>query len=227
MPSFKFNIAPLAAGGFTTRAVRGAQADETAITAAIAAATGVTTAQVPAVIQAFFDKIILCSAGCDWSPEMYGCVSFRPTSGGSQPLPTDFHNADDINADIAISLSAEKIRQWRAGLTLESLGEVGKITPIIDTVINQATSAINTYVPGKMIQLRGDNLRLNQDDLTQGVFFKAGVAAEVRATVYGTMDPGSISVLVPADLTGPLSVRVAAFINGSVRSYTFTTLITQ
>lgn len=47
----------------------------------------------------------------------------------------------------------------------------------------------------------------------------AAAAAEVRATVYGTQDPGAISILVPAALAGPLQVRVAALINGSVRSY--------
>ena len=224
---FKYNIAPLASGGFYTRAVRGTQADQTAITAHVAAAASITPAQVELAITSFFDRLIACSGGCEWSPELYGCVSFRPTSGGSKPLPTDFHDADDINADIAISLSADKIRAWRATLELESLGEVGKITPLIDSIINQATNAVDTYVPGSLIQLRGDNLRLNQTDLTQGVFFKAGAAAEVRATVYGTMDPGSISVLVPATLSGPLTVRVAAFINGSVRSYTYQNLITE
>lgn len=121
MSTFKYNIAPLAAGGFTTRAVRGAQADQTAIAAAIATTTGVTPEQVETVIQTFFDKILSCAAGCDWSPNFFGCISLRPTSGGSQAAPDAFHNADDINADVAISLSAEKIRTWRAGLSLESL----------------------------------------------------------------------------------------------------------
>lgn len=219
MSTFKYNIAPLASGGFTTRAVRGALADEAAITAAIAASTGVTPAQVPAVIQAFFDKILLCSAGCDWSPEIYDCISFRSTSGGSKALPTDFHNADDINADIAISLSAAKIRQWRAGLTLESMGEVGLITPVIDSILDITTGQPDKYTVANMIQLRGGDLRFKLSDVTQGTFFRSGNDPEVRATLYGQNEPGVVSAAVPAALTGPLTVRHAAFINGSVRSY--------
>ena len=75
--------------------------------------------------------------------------------------------------------------------------------------------------------LNGDNLRFDRADVTQGVFFRAGSAAEVRATVYGTVTPTSLSVLVPATLSGPLTVRVAAYINGSVRSFTYMTPITQ
>jgi hypothetical protein len=83
--------------------MRALQADEAAITTATATATatatGVEAAKVPLVIQAFFDKVLECSAGCDWSPDMYDCISFRPTAGGNKPSPADFHNADDINAD--------------------------------------------------------------------------------------------------------------------------------
>lgn len=49
----------------------------------------------------------------------------------------------------------------------------------------------------------------------------------VRATVYGTVTPSSLSVRVPGTLSGPLTVRAAAYINGSVRSFTFMDLITE
>lgn len=60
----------------------------------------------------------------------------------------------------------------------------------------------------------------------QGVFFRSGSDPEVRASVYGTITPTSLSVLVPATLSGPLNVRVANKINGSVRSFTFMDAIT-
>ena len=226
MSTFKYNVAPLAAGGFTTRTVKGAQADEAAITAAIAASTGVDPAKVPLVIQAFFDKILQCSAGCDWSTEMYQCMSFRPTSGGNQPSPADFHTPDDLNADIALSLSAAKIRQWRSTLSLESMGEVGLITPVIDSILDITSGLPDQYTLANMIQLRGSDLRFKLSDLNQGVFLRSGSSAEVRATLYGQNEPGIVSCAIPAALTGPLTVRIAAFINGSVRSYTYTSPIT-
>lgn len=224
--TFKFNIAPLAGGGFTARAVRGAQADEASMTAAIAAAAGVEAEKVPLVIQAFFQQVLNRAAVSEWSPEQYGCVSFRPTAGGNEAAPTDFHNADDINAGVSIAIAAEKIRVWRGTLAMESMGEVGLITPVIESILDITTGQQDKYTAANMIQLRGDDLRFKLNDVTQGVFFRSGSAAEVRATLYGQNEPGIVSCAVPAALSGPLQVRIAAYINGSVRSYTYTHLIT-
>lgn len=178
------------------------------------------------MIRAAFGKFLACAAGCEWSPNFLDLVTFRPTSGGSAAGPGDFHTLDDLNASVSIAFLAAKIDDWQAGLTLESLGEVGKITPVIDTIIRQSDQAVDKYTPGGMIQVRGDYMNFNAADVTQGVFLKAGAAAEVRATDYAARQPQSIIVLVPAALSGPLTVRVASHINGSVRSYTYTNLLT-
>lgn len=225
MSTFTYNPAPKSSGGFTTRAAMGDAVTQEFITGEVATATGLTPVQVESAVKTFFQKILACSTTCGWSNNLYDIVRFRPTSGGSSPQPDGFHNADDINADVALSFTKDAIETWRATLTLESLGELGKVTPLIDTILNQDTGAADTYAPGSLIQLRGDNLKLNKADLIQGVFFKAGAAAEVRATVYGDIEPTTLTVLVPASLSGPLTVRVAVFINGSVRSYTYTNLI--
>ncbi|MBL9133996.1 MAG: DUF4469 domain-containing protein [Verrucomicrobiaceae bacterium] len=226
MSTFTYHPAPKSSGGFTTRAALGDAVTTDFITAQVATATGLTPVQVESAVKTFFQTLLACSAGCGWSNNLYDIVRFRPTSGGSSPQPDGFHNADDINADVALSYTKEAIDAWRATLTLESLGEVGKVTPIIDTILNQDTGEADKYTPGSLIQLRGDNLKLNRADITQGVFFKAGAAAEVRATSYADIEPLSLTVLVPASLSGPLTVRVAAHINGSVRSYTYTNFIT-
>ena len=80
--------------------------------------------------------------------------------------------------------------------------------------------------PGHKIEFSGHRLDLDKSDVTQGVFFRSGSNAEVRATVYGTITPTSLSVLVPDTLSGPLYVRVANKINGSVRSFTYMDAIT-
>lgn len=226
MSTYKYNVAPLASGGFSARAVRSTPAPQSVFTDHIAAAAGITPAQVELAIPAFFAKLAECAGGCAWSPELYGCVGFTPTSGGNEPSPADFHTPDDINADISISLSAEKIRQWRTTLTLESMGEVGLLTPIIDSILDITTGQTEKYTLANMVQLRGTNLRFKASDTTQGVFLRSGNSAEVRATLYGQNEPAIVSFAIPAGLSGPLSVRSAAYINGSVRSYTYTSLIT-
>ena len=127
----------------------------------------------------------------------------------------------------AISLTATKRDDWRGGITLESMGEVGKVSPVIDSLLSQENGQADVYVPGTMIVINGDNLRFDKTDTQQGVFVRSGNNAEVRLTVYGTVTPTSLSVFMPDTLTGPQTVRVAAFIHGSVRSFTYMTPVAQ
>ena len=120
----------------------------------------------------------------------------------------------------------EKIRQWRSTLSLESMGEVGLVTPVIDSILDMTTGQSDHYTLANMIQLRGSDLRFKLSDPNQGVFFRSGSAAEVRSTMYGQNEPGIVMAAVPAALTGPLQVRISAFINGSIRSFTYTHFIT-
>lgn len=226
MPTFRYHIAPKSTGGFTTRPIKGEAETEAEILATLAADTGLTAPQCEAVVRSFLNKLLACSAGCGWSPLLFGLISFRPTSGGSSPDPDGFHNADDINAGVSLAFTAEAIRQWRSTLTLESMGQVGKITPLIDSVIRQSDKAVDKYTALGLCQLRGDYLDFDPSDTNQGIFLKPGAGAEVRVTEYGGIEPTSVIFLVPAGMTGPVTVRVASFINGSVRTYTYTNTIT-
>lgn len=230
MSTFKFNVIPNAAGGFRTQAVLGPQIVEADFTASVIAdaaltATAVTTAQAEAVIKSFFKNARTCAAGCSWAPELYGELSIRPTCGGSQPSPDAFQNAQEINADIALSFIAEVRDAWRSTLLLESQGTKGLVTPVIDAILSEEDGAQDHYMPGTNIRIVGHNLRFVKSDVTQGVFFIKPDGSEVRATVYGPLDPSQITVLVPATLSGALQVRIAAFINGSVRTHLYTRTI--
>jgi len=227
MPTFQYHTAPNPKGGFTTRPVLGQPVtDETFFNIAAAKSGGLTPDQLKTGLSAVLDTILECSSGCAFSTGLLGKLRFRPTSGGSQPGPADFKNPDEMNCDVALSITAEARDAWRAALTLESMGEVGKVSPEIDSILSQENDAPGKYTPGTMIELSGDRLDLDKSDVTQGVFFRSGSNAEVRATVYGTITPTSLSVLVPATLSGPLMVRVANHINGSVRSFTYMDAIT-
>lgn len=227
MPTFQYNVAPNSNGGFTTRPVLGTLLTEPAFTQRMMDLTGLTKEQCESATDAVFDIICACATGCDHATDIRGRFRFRPTSGGSQTSPDGFDNADELNADIAISLTAPKRDAWRSGLTLESMGEVGKISPVIDSILSQENGQADVYVPGTMVVINGDNLRFDKTDVLQGIFVRSGSSAEVRLTIYGTVTPGSLSVLMPATLTGPQVVRVAAFINGSVRSFTYMTPLAQ
>ena len=227
MPTFQYHTAPNPKGGFTTRPVLGEPVtDETFFNIAATKSGGLTADQIKTGLTAVLDTILDCSSGCAFSNGLLGKLRFRPTSGGSQPGPADFDNPNEMNCDVALSITAETRDAWRSTLTLESMGEVGKVSPDIDSILSQENDAPGKYAPGTMIELSGHRLDLDKGDVTQGVFFRSGSNAEVRATVYGTITPSSLSVLVPATLSGPLTVRVANKINGSVRSFTFMDAIT-
>lgn len=222
MPTFKYNPAPKTGGGFTTRPVIGPEIDVPALDAAVAAETGVLPDKCVLVLQSYLQRLLTAAASGGQCTDIHGIFRFRPTCGGSKPHPDDFHTPDDINADVALSFTMDTIRAWRTTLSIESLGTLGKLTPQIDTIINRANGALNRYTPGQAIELVGENLRFDLADNAQGVFFIPASGPEVRATAYASNEPGKVDAFVPAAMTGPQSVRIAAFINGSVRSYTYT-----
>jgi hypothetical protein len=222
MPTFQFTVSPKSTGGYTTRAVLGTQIDEAALIAEITAATGVDADKVPLVIKAFLAHLRGCAQGCNWASALLGELSVRPTCGGSQASPDGFQNAEEINADIALSFTAEVIEAWRSTLTLESQGTKGLVTPVIDTIICLQNNAEDHYVVSDNIRLYGHDLRFDKSDPLQGVFFIKADGTEVRASVYGPINPSDVTALVPAGLTGVLQVRIAAHINGSLRTYLYT-----
>ena len=222
MSTYIYNVAPKTGGGFTTRVVLGSQIVEADLTAAIATAAGVTAPQADAVIRGLLTRLLTAAADCNWSSGLYDTISVRPTSGGSETAPDDFHTPDDLAANVQLTFSAEQIRTWRTSLSLERVGEVGTLTPVIDTILSEENGAVDHYVAGTLIRLRGDHLKFKKTDTAQGVFFQPATGAEVRATIYGIIDPSQVTVLVPGTLSGPLDVRIAAGIGSSLRSFTYT-----
>lgn len=226
MPTFKYNVAPNPNGGFTTRPVLGEPATSDFILAQIAAKSGATPEACTAVLNATRDVILECAQGCAYATSILGWLRFRPTSGGSQPGSADFDNPDEMNCSISLSITAETITAWRSTLTLESQGEVGLLSPYIASIESGENGQEDHYTAGTMVIIHGQNLRFNKADLTQGVFIRNGNNPEVRLTVYGPINPGSVTALIPTGTTGAQTVRIAAYINGSVRSFTYQTPLT-
>lgn len=226
MPTFQYTTRQNPQGGFTTRVALNTPVTDDALLTLISTTAAVTPVQAEAVLRAFATHLRGCTAGCDYSRKFLGLFAFQPTSGGSATAPDGFHNAADINADIAITLTRETIEDWQTTLTLQHMGEVGLLTPVIDSLINQSTGALNLYAAGDLMQVRGDHLKFDRTDLQQGLFLKTAAGVETRCTVYADIEPQSFTFLVPAGTTGAQTVRMAAHLNGSLRSYTYNSPIT-
>jgi hypothetical protein len=227
MSAFKYNTRQGSQGGYTTSAVKDQPIGDTELLTHIATDAATTPQIVEAVLRGFVHHITHCSAGCIYSNNFLGLLRFFPTSGGSSPSPDGFQNAADINADIAITLTADVIRTWQETLTLEHMGELGRVLPNIDSIISQANGALNKYTPGDLIQIRGNNLKFDRADVQQGLFLKPAAGAEVRCTAYSDIEPQTFTAIVPAALSGPLTARMVAKINGSLRTFTYGAPVTE
>lgn len=227
MPTFKYHTRQNPNGGFTTSVALGEPVPDSVLLAGIATRANTTPEIAEAVIRALVAEMLGCGCGSHFARRFLGILSFQPTSGGSAPSPDAFHNAQDINASVSVAILKEVIDSWQQTLTLEHMGEVGKITPVIDSMINQSTGALNIYTAGELMQVRGDNLKFNRSDVLQGIFLTNGAGDQTRCTVYADIEPQSFTFLIPPSTTGPQTVRMTAFINGSLRTFTYSTQITS
>lgn len=108
--------------------------------------------------------------------------------------------------------AGSSLRQlFRKDVTLEKVRtEVLKST--IDTFIDINSGSVNSLVtPGGMGEFRGYNLKFEQSDTTQGIFFIAEDTSEYRVTTVGRGKPSNSLFIIPVDLTaGTYRVQVRA-----------------
>jgi hypothetical protein len=147
----------------------------------------------------------------------------RPTSGGSAATPDDFHNTRDTNANISYSILPAARDAWQSTLTIESQGQIGLLVPQIDSVIDLSDGAEDAYTPAEIAQFSGDNLGFDKTALDEGVFYETAAApgVKVRINSYGTITPTENNAIMPAGLTGALTMSVIIRISGSLRTATY------
>ncbi len=97
----------------------------------------------------------------------------------------------------------------------------------IDTITSTDNGQLDHYVVAGGIRVDGDNLKFDKTNVAEGLFAKPGGGAEVRLTTYLRITDTEILAVLPAALSGPLTIRAAAAVNGvTVRSFTYSTPIT-
>lgn len=224
---FRYSPAPNPRGGFTTRAVLGTQITEAELEAAVAAETGQSPAVCAQVFTSYLRQMLAAGGESRWSPGLYDLIGLYPTAGGSAEAPAAFRTAADLKAGVRLAYIAEAIAAWQQGLHLSSQGFAGLVTPLLASVISGQTDGVNEYVPGSIITIRGQHLKLDPLDPEQGVFFMRPDGSELRASLYGGITRLRVLAVVPDTLSGPLQVRVASYIYGSVRSALYAVTLRQ
>ncbi|MEO6788162.1 MAG: DUF4469 domain-containing protein [Chthoniobacteraceae bacterium] len=223
MSTFQYNVVPKSGGGFSTRPVLAAEFDDATIDAAVSSATGVPADKCLAVLTGYLDQFLQQASGCGWSHAFHDLLSVRPTSGGSETAPDGFHTPADLNPGVSLSISPTRLDAWRSTLSIQSMGQVGLLSPHVDSIINLHDGTEDTYTPGEIIQLSGDHLGFDKTDTAQGVFYATAAApgTKVRIASYGPINPGQINAIIPAGLTGALTISVVTKPSNSLRSTTY------
>ncbi len=144
------------------------------------------------------------------SEPLFGLFRMSLSSGGRLADPGQTVDIDDIAPWVNLYPANEFQQQFRAGLVIERTGIDADRMPEIESVRNDATGTDQSFTPGDILHITGDDLRLDPVDMAQGVFFVDGESNETRATRYVLVTAGQVLVLVPAGLRGPqtLIVRV-------------------
>ncbi len=224
---FLYQPAPNPRGGFTSRAVKGEQITEAELDSAVAAETGVPPEQCAQVLKAYLRQMLEQGTRSRWSPGLYGLIGLYPTAGGSKPHHDGFHTAEDVKAGMSIAFGLETIRAWRQRLHLVSQGFAGLVTPGLANVMCCSTNQPDVYVSLGLVTVRGQHLKLDRHDPAQGIFCLLEDGTEVRCEQYGRVSRLQATALIPGDVTGPIRLRMATLINGSVRSSVYPVTLQQ
>ncbi|MBO1351687.1 MAG: DUF4469 domain-containing protein [Hormoscilla sp. GUM202] len=145
------------------------------------------------------------------------------TCGGSIEDPQQRLSADALNPHMRLYPAGSVQREFRANLTLEPTGIEGDRVPVIEAVRNTRTNNLDSYSPGDVLRVSGEDLKVAVEDTDTGVFFRPEAGgSEVRVDRYIDNTEGTLTVLLPADLTGPQRLIVRAKFGNNLRETVYT-----
>ena len=209
---YRFRVRRLATmeGVYTTRPDLGPPLTESEVIDEIIHASNVSAGDVVSVLTQLRRVLVRAAQLTRPSEPLFGLFRMGLSSGGRLSDPAQFVGIDDIAPWVNFYPANEFQQQFRAGLVIERTGMDADRTPEIASVRDDATGSDQSYTPGDVLHITGDDLRLDPADASQGVFFVDMEGNETRATRYVLVTTGQVLVLVPAGLRGPqgLVVRV-------------------
>ena len=174
---------------------------------AIVAKTSLSAADVQASITALIDEVIAALAVGD-RPVIDGLVRFAASLSGS------FETVEvSLNSDTAhLNVLAQDDHALAAAVAARTsyVRELSEVkAPLVNSVFDIAGSSYDHYTPGSIVRLKGDNLKFDPTQSDEGVFIHDG-SSETRLTVYSVAGARQIDTLIPAGVSGSLTITVRA-----------------
>jgi nucleoid DNA-binding protein len=201
---------PLQPGSFYARVIPGEKQDLDALIPAIEAKTALSSSDVRGVVDALIDELIArLTEGVTVSIDRL--ARFNVSLRGrfeSDEVTITAENAqlhvvpqDDGALRRAVANGASYVRQ------------VGGIkAPVISSIFDVASGAYDRYTAPGILRIKGADLEFHEAQPDEGVFLDDGTT-ETRLPIYSIAGPRQIDALLPAGLSGALTVIMRARYN--------------
>ena len=194
----------------STRADLGVPVEDAEYFAKVADLSGKPVAECEAIFDALLAAFVAFGRETRSTVHLKNKLRMQPTSGGSFPVGSTPHTAQDIGAHLNFIAGPDLIAAFEASLSITCTGEEGVRAPIIDRVVDNRTGMADHYTAGDVLEMTGDNLTLDPADTAQGVFLTTATGTVTRVTRYISMAKTSMSVMVPSTVTGVVGLSVAS-----------------
>ncbi len=194
-------------GTFYARVIRGRRVDLSEMIPNVVTKTALSSSDVQGVITALIEEIAAILAAGDVAV-VDDLATFATTLSGSFDSPDYVITSDNAQLNLSIQ-GADSLRSAVAASATYEREAGGVKQPVINSFYDVATEAFDQYTPGSIIRIQGDNLKFDATQADEGVFVHDG-STETRLSVYSTAGEHRIEALMPATVTGEITVYVRA-----------------
>jgi len=139
-------------------------------------------------------------------PDLEDLASFS-ISIGEDLSGADATVSNAVEVRVNAQPAATLINTVRERATLEKVYKATR-QPLVTALYDVASGGENVYTAGNIVRLRGDHLKFDPNANDEGVFFVGGNGSATRIPAYAQAGNRELVFLVPATLSGELTVEV-------------------
>ena len=124
-----------------------------------------------------------------------GFCILRPKVKGVFQNPEEAFSEDKHSVEVSIVPSQMFVKRVAIEAKTVRVAQ-GKILPLVISVENISSGAVDTLNSGDLVAIRGENLKFNKAELNQGVFLEKN-GAEIRVSEYSQVTSKLVSFKTP------------------------------
>ncbi|MBK7058170.1 MAG: DUF4469 domain-containing protein [Leptospiraceae bacterium] len=124
-----------------------------------------------------------------------GFCILRPKVKGVFQNPEEAFSEDKHSVEVSIVPSQMFVKRVAIEAKTVRVAQ-GKILPLVISVENISSGAVDTLSSGDLVAIRGENLKFNKAELNQGVFLEKN-GAEIRVSEYSQVTSKLVSFKTP------------------------------